>query len=565
MQHSTFPIPLLLQWHSIDYIEKERTDFPLFDELLRENTLFLIVHGEGSFTINGEYVPFQKGSVIGIESANDLFCQINHNKSIQLWKLSFNVYEQIKMNTEEEHFRPSRWKAPSDQGFSHIQLTWKEVELFHQKFCHATEQPLHTAFLIQSLGGALIGQLYDEIEMSDEETIEQKILRTIDYMKKYYPQQLTRKTLADVAKISESHFSRSFRHCMKEAPSAYLTRLRIDRAVELLLTTNVKVEKIAHEVGFEDPFYFSRRFKEKKGVAPTNYRNHITKGTILVTSPSIAEILLSIGIVPTYLLTHPPLLADHFKTLLDEHNVHIIPRTQFQLNIAQVEQCAPDLILCNAIHESDKVKLRNIAPTLDFASDSFLDLYRKLTTVWQKEEAFKQLLLVFHRETLETKLLLQMAIQEKKTAVILRIEPFGYRVLGYHVRFGVSHLLHNELGIHLPKQFQHFENWATSITMKDLAQANPDYLFVELRHIEGYDATHYLDRFLHEPYYTQLRAVQQKRVHFVETALWIDGYSTIGRRQIMEQIVQAITAEAQCSSVESIKLHGLPSNPLIYS
>ena len=46
---------------------------------------------------------------------------------------------------------------------------------------------------------------------------------------------------------------------------------RIDRACVLLSTTSHSVQEISNSVGFDDPFYFSRAFKEMKGVSPRQY------------------------------------------------------------------------------------------------------------------------------------------------------------------------------------------------------------------------------------------------------------------------------------------------------
>ena len=58
-----------------------------------------------------------------------------------------------------------------------------------------------------------------------------------------------------------------------EGLAAYASR--IERACVLLATTNCSIQEISNSVGFEDPFYFSRAFKEVKGLSPRQFANSV--------------------------------------------------------------------------------------------------------------------------------------------------------------------------------------------------------------------------------------------------------------------------------------------------
>ncbi|MFN2364622.1 MAG: helix-turn-helix domain-containing protein, partial [Halarsenatibacteraceae bacterium] len=56
--------------------------------------------------------------------------------------------------------------------------------------------------------------------------------------------------------------------------SSYLSQYRLNRASQLLLENRKKnISEIAYQVGFNDPNYFARAFKEKFEVSPSKYRN----------------------------------------------------------------------------------------------------------------------------------------------------------------------------------------------------------------------------------------------------------------------------------------------------
>lgn len=84
-------------------------------------------------------------------------------------------------------------------------------------------------------------------------------------------------SLNDIAvqvNLSPSHFSAIFSRETGETFKEYLTRLRVDRAKELLKTTNLKAFEICDQVGYTDPHYFSVVFKKSTGMSPTQFKLH---------------------------------------------------------------------------------------------------------------------------------------------------------------------------------------------------------------------------------------------------------------------------------------------------
>jgi AraC-like DNA-binding protein len=72
--------------------------------------------------------------------------------------------------------------------------------------------------------------------------------------------------------MSYSKFRKLFKETTGEAPNQYHLNLRLDKARELLGTTNLNVSEVAYNLGFDSVFYFSKLFKRKNGVSPKYYR-----------------------------------------------------------------------------------------------------------------------------------------------------------------------------------------------------------------------------------------------------------------------------------------------------
>lgn len=84
--------------------------------------------------------------------------------------------------------------------------------------------------------------------------------------------ELTLKSAADYVGLNEKYFSSRF---TKEAGitfSAYLTDLRMQRAKQLMMTTDLKMYEISERVGYHNVEHFNRMFKRTMGVSPSDYR-----------------------------------------------------------------------------------------------------------------------------------------------------------------------------------------------------------------------------------------------------------------------------------------------------
>jgi transcriptional regulator GlxA family with amidase domain len=78
--------------------------------------------------------------------------------------------------------------------------------------------------------------------------------------------------LARAAGMSRATLARRFVEEKGEPPLRLLTRLRMERARELLTTTDRRIAEIAPEVGYDCEFAFNRAFRRHFGTAPGRYR-----------------------------------------------------------------------------------------------------------------------------------------------------------------------------------------------------------------------------------------------------------------------------------------------------
>jgi AraC family transcriptional regulator of arabinose operon len=96
--------------------------------------------------------------------------------------------------------------------------------------------------------------------------------RAVDHMENHLAEPIGRSQLAEHARISESHLSRLFSAAYGMGIGAYIESRRLEWAERLLRTSSFSITDVALQVGFNDPLYFSSRFKKKYGRSPRAYR-----------------------------------------------------------------------------------------------------------------------------------------------------------------------------------------------------------------------------------------------------------------------------------------------------
>lgn len=96
--------------------------------------------------------------------------------------------------------------------------------------------------------------------------------RAMDYLTSRLDGTVRVPELAALVGVSPSHLTTLFRRATGGGVHAYQTTLRMERARLLLTTTEATVSEIARDVGYGDPFHFSRQFRQLHAMSPTDYR-----------------------------------------------------------------------------------------------------------------------------------------------------------------------------------------------------------------------------------------------------------------------------------------------------
>lgn len=99
--------------------------------------------------------------------------------------------------------------------------------------------------------------------------------RCLDLMQARLAEDISLDELAAEAQLSPFHFARMFKHSVGVPPRVYLTRLRLERACELLERTDLPVTEIAIEVGYSSNQVLARVFLKHRRMSPSEYRRSV--------------------------------------------------------------------------------------------------------------------------------------------------------------------------------------------------------------------------------------------------------------------------------------------------
>ncbi|MBB3112571.1 ABC-type Fe3+-hydroxamate transport system substrate-binding protein [Paenibacillus phyllosphaerae] len=189
--------------------------------------------------------------------------------------------------------------------------------------------------------------------------------RTRAYMEAHASDNLTIDLLAKVAELSPKYFADLYKKTYGISVMDEVTRLRISKAKQLMLQSDLRLRDIAHEVGYSDEFYFSRRFKQEVGVSPSAYIQSRRRKIAAFGAPVIGH-LLALGIMPYAAPLHPKWTGYYYRTYGEEILVHLNGFRQSQEweeNAAALEAAKPDLIVgLSELTEEQRNRIERIAP-----------------------------------------------------------------------------------------------------------------------------------------------------------------------------------------------------------
>lgn len=158
----------------------------------------------------------------------------------------------------------------------HVGFSNEILALYEEAYKTAQEEAAYSQQTLAGIVNHLIGTMYS----LERNIVLNKNTQHVDLINK--GRLRIRETLEEAVSIQDisqelgisySSFRKLFKEYTGMAPAMYQQSLRLQRAKELLSTTDESIKEIAYRLNFESPDYFSAKFKNQTGMKPSDFRN----------------------------------------------------------------------------------------------------------------------------------------------------------------------------------------------------------------------------------------------------------------------------------------------------
>ncbi|WP_407429256.1 AraC family transcriptional regulator [Arcticibacter sp.] len=232
----------------------------------RENILIYCVQGKGHCILDNKQYEIGPNQFILIPATNKYVCYWADELfpwTIYWLHYSSDKIEVINKSLNIEISNAPATIPPNENSIRIWQNIYKTLEMGYSH-----ENLISASF---SLSYLLATFLFPE-RHADDHYEGDIITRTIEHMRKNLHTKLTVEEMASKNRLSASHFSCLFRKATDMPPMDYFIHLKMQKACQLLYLGTDHVKGISMELGYENPYYFSRIFKKYIGTSPKEYR-----------------------------------------------------------------------------------------------------------------------------------------------------------------------------------------------------------------------------------------------------------------------------------------------------
>lgn len=158
----------------------------------------------------------------------------------------------------------------------HVGYSNEIIALYEEAYKTAQEEAAYSQQTLAGIVNHLIGKMYSlerNIILSKDSKHVDIINKARLRIRESLEDTLTIQEIAQELGISYSSFRKLFKEHTGFAPALYQQNLKLQRAKELLSTTDESIKEIAYRLNFESPDYFSTKFKNQTGMKPSDFRN----------------------------------------------------------------------------------------------------------------------------------------------------------------------------------------------------------------------------------------------------------------------------------------------------
>ncbi|WP_433752438.1 helix-turn-helix transcriptional regulator [Paenibacillus amylolyticus] len=223
-----------------------------------------VIRGDASMSVNGTVYALHPGSVFHAAPGMQLNSQVKGQSEYEYYSLFYSLDRVEEEDCISECFAHFVLDSGENPRVVELLVMLQEQLCIQGGVGKLRVKELFMSIMVQMLTGCKQRQ---NATSSTEKMIED----AISYIHGHYMNPLTLDGLAKLYGMNTKRFSYLFHKYTGVRPIDYVIHYRMERASELLRSGSYLVRDVAISVGYTNPLYFSRVFKHKFGVSPSEY------------------------------------------------------------------------------------------------------------------------------------------------------------------------------------------------------------------------------------------------------------------------------------------------------
>jgi AraC family transcriptional regulator of arabinose operon len=253
---------------SIGYYPKAKDHYTYRKKGLAENFLFYCVDGHGWYKIDNQKYDVGPNEFFILPRNTEHSYGSDEEHPWTIYWIHFggeSLADFNKLQTVQKHFKPDYIKNNGDilpvffRIYKTLELGYSIDNLLFANMCLSH---FITLFIYNTRHYAAAAN--DKIDCVDS---------AILFMQEHINENISLNALSSQYHYSVSRFSNLFKQKTGYAPIDYFLQMKMQKACQELNFTNQSIKTIAFNMGFDDPYYFSKRFRTILGISPKKYRD----------------------------------------------------------------------------------------------------------------------------------------------------------------------------------------------------------------------------------------------------------------------------------------------------
>lgn len=264
VHYAAHPLIKPMYLTDVGYFPNAQDHYREREEGIEEYILLYCIHGQGVVEINHACFPL---------ASNEIICIPKHTRH------RYYADEEAPWSIFWVHFKGENTLYFPFEPIHVIKMTSQHAQnrltfLFDLLFrVLARNYTLGNFIYISQVLQMILAEVYYR-EKSDDVSLPNKhVTQIIRYMYNHIEHSLTLEDLSQRFNLSKSYLNAIFRSCTQRTPIDFFIHLKAQEACKLLKSTDLSIGEIARQLGYVDPYYFSRIFKKAVGIAPSVYKS----------------------------------------------------------------------------------------------------------------------------------------------------------------------------------------------------------------------------------------------------------------------------------------------------